>query len=199
MKKLLLYLPLLFLIVSCTKDFDDYAPIQETPNASRELLMLRVDFETNQFKGGKLFHFEGVPMTPTIPLTETYLPPSDFGNYKLAFTPTGEVIFNGPVTWMGTSSEIATPDYSAPETYPVLPTNSAADLATAQYFTPTADIIASEGYTSFNYETIWNAVSNLEIVHQFTAENAKVGFMLYTPGLGVFQPQHADWFIILYK
>ena len=84
---------LILILASCSDDADDNA-IQ---NPNRELSILKVDFLTHTFEGGNSFEFNNIAMTNTLPIEEIYVAPGDFGNYTLKFTPTDEVIFDGPI------------------------------------------------------------------------------------------------------
>ena len=64
---------------------------------------------------------------------------------------------------------------------------------------PTADILAGEGYTNFDYASVWNSIKNLQVTNDCLNNNGKIGFVLYTPGLGLFQPENAYWLVILYQ
>jgi hypothetical protein len=194
MKKILLSLLAVFTLISCT-DQDDTLVIP--PNNSRDLLFLKVDFQTNTFRGGTEYHFENVAMSPTIPFEETYVTPNDFGNYSLKYTPTNTMVFDGPIVWMGGPNDY--PVQHPSTDFQTSQNAASVNLTTAQYFTPTANIIAGEGYTNLNYQAVWDAIKNLEITNNYVSNNAKVGFLLYTPALGAFQPQNACWFVILYK
>ncbi|UOK41222.1 MULTISPECIES: hypothetical protein [Flavobacterium] len=195
MKKIFFSLIIAFVLISCT-DQDDTLTTPSS-NTSRDLMFLKVDFQTNAFRGGTEYHFENVAMSPTIPFEETYVPPSDFGSYSLKYIPANTVVFSGTISWMGGQNDY--PVQHPSTDFQTSQNTASVNLTTAQYFTPTADIIASEGYSNLNYHAVWDVVKNLEITNQYMSNNAKVGFLLYTPGLGIFQPQNACWFVILYK
>ena len=192
MKKIA-FIFLSILLVSCSDDADDNV-IQ---NTNRELTILKVDFLTNTFEGGNSFTFNDVAMSSSLPLEETYVPPSDFGNYTLKYTLTNEVIFNGPLSWLGGSYDLPL-EYTADE-FEITSLNPTINFNDIEYFLPTADIIADEGYTSFDYTSVWDAIKRLQVTNDCLNNNGKIGFVLYTPGLGLFQPENAYWLVILYK
>lgn len=192
MKKIA-FLFLLIIISSCSDDSDDNV-IQ---NQNRELTILKVDFLTHTFEGGNSFEFNNIAMTNSLPIEEIYVAPSDFGNYTLKYTPTNEVIFDGPIAWMGGSYDLPL-DFNSSD-YETTMLNPTINLDEIEYFLPTADILAGEGYTNFDYTSVWNSIKNLQITNECLNNNGKIGFVLYTPGLGLFQPENAYWLVILYK
>ena len=192
MKKIA-FLFLLIIFSSCSDDADDNV-IQ---NQNRELTILKVDFLTHTFEGGNSFEFNNIAMTNTLPIEEIYVAPSDFGNYTLKYTPTNEVIFNGPIAWMGGSYDLPL-DFDSSD-YETTTLNPSINLDEIEYFMPTADILAGEGYTNFDYASVWNSIKNLQVTNDCLNNNGKIGFVLYTPGLGLFQPENAYWLVILYQ
>ena len=187
------FLFLLIIFSSCSDDADDNV-IQ---NQNRELTILKVDFLTHTFEGGNSFEFNNIAMTNTLPIEEIYVAPSDFGNYTLKYTPTNEVIFDGPIAWMGGSYDLPL-DFDSSD-YETTTLNPSINLDEIEYFMPTADILAGEGYTNFDYASVWNSIKNLQVTNDCLNNNGKIGFVLYTPGLGLFQPENAYWLVILYK
>ena len=192
MKKIA-FLFLLIIFSSCSDDADDNV-IQ---NQNRELTILKVDFLTHTFEGGNSFEFNNIAMTNTLPIEEIYVAPSDFGNYTLKYTPTNEVIFDGPIAWMGGSYDLPL-DFDSSD-YETTTLNQSINLDEIEYFMPTADILAGEGYTNFDYASVWNSIKNLQVTNDCLNNNGKIGFVLYTPGLGLFQPENAYWLVILYQ
>ena len=192
MKKIA-FLFLLIIFSSCSDDADDNV-IQ---NQNRELTILKVDFLTHTFEGGNSFEFNNIAMTNTLPIEEIYVAPSDFGNYTLKYTPTNEVIFDGPIAWMGGSYDLPL-DFDSSD-YETTTLNPSINLDEIEYFMPTADILAGEGYTNFDYASVWNSIKNLQVTNDCLNNNGKIGFVLYTPGLGLFQPENAYWLVILYQ
>lgn len=195
MKKALLLFLSAGLLLSCSDD----TTVDDTPDTTRELLFLKVNFTSNAFEGGKLYEFENVEMGNTIPFEEIVVSPDDYGRYTLKYTPTGDVVFDGEMVWMGGHVEQEVPSqFDAPGIYTLLNSAATTNLDEAQYFMPTV----YEGMieeTPVDVTAAWNAVSHLEIVHDYINEGAKVGIQLYTPALGVFDPEPARWFIVLYK
>ena len=191
--KQIAFLFLLIIFSSCSDDADDNV-IQ---NQNRELTILKVDFLTHTFEGGNSFEFNNIAMTNTLPIEEIYVAPSDFGNYTLKYTPTNEVIFDGPIAWMGGSYDLPL-DFDSSD-YETTTLNPSINLDEIEYFMPTADILAGEGYTNFDYASVWNSIKNLQVTNDCLNNNGKIGFVLYTPGLGLFQPENAYWLVILYQ
>lgn len=195
MKKIILLLVLILNFSSCSTDNDDTIPTQQV-SLDRELIFLKVDYQTNTFLGGNIFSYSNLAMSSTIPLAEDYVYPADFGSYSLTFTPTNEVIFDEPINWLGGAQNDIAVNYSVND-FTTSTSNASVDFNDCQYFMPTESEVLNEGYP-INYQNVWNAVSSLEITNEVINDNGKVGFFLYTPGLGVFTPEKAQWFVILY-
>ncbi len=195
MKKLFLLLIVALGFSSCTSDFDDNTPTQQV-SLDRELIFLKVDYLTNTFLGGNIFTYSNLAMSANIPLLETYVQPVDFGSYTLTFTPTNEIVFDGPINWLGGAPNDIAVSYSAND-FTTSTTSALIDFSNCQYFMPTENYVLNDGF-SFDYQNVWDAVSNLDITNDIINNNGKVGFFLYTPGLGIFTPEKAQWFVILY-
>ena len=169
-----------------------------TNNQNRDLIFLKVEYQTNTFLGANQFHFNNIPLTNELPFEEIYIQPADFGSYTLKYTPTDEIVFDAPIHWLSYSYNY--PVSLTPNAFPVSNESATFTLSNAVFFIPTLYYLEQEFIdTDFNYDEIWNAVKNLEITNQYVNQGAKVGFLFYTPGLGIFQPETAAWFVILYK
>lgn len=195
MKKLFLLLVTTLCLSSCSSDIDDKLPTQQV-SLDRELIFLKVDYQTNTFLGGNIFTYPNLAMSTNIPLLETYVQPGDFGSYTLTFTPTNDIIFDGHIYWLGGAPNDIAVSYTAND-FTTSASTASVNFNNCQYFMPTEDYVSQEGYP-INYQNVWNAVSNLEITNEVINDNGKVGFFLYTPGLGAFSPGYAQWFVILY-
>ncbi|WP_130734557.1 hypothetical protein [Flavobacterium sp. J27] len=157
-----------------------------------------MDYQTKAFMGGNAFQFNNIPFTNSIPLEEIYIQPGDFGSYTLKYTPTDEIVFQGPIHWLSFSYNY--PVSLTPSTFALSNNSAPITLSNAVFFIPTQYYLDSENInTNFDYQEIWDTVKNLEITNQYVNQGAKVGFLFYTPGLGFFQPETAAWFVILYK
>jgi len=95
-------------IVGCNSDsvvIDDpivkdttYIP-DTTKLSGTNILMLIVDYTTNEFVGGKELHFDSTH--PSFTITTQYKSPGDFGWIKLYYSEIDELIFWGGIIWHG--------------------------------------------------------------------------------------------------
>jgi len=174
---------------SCKKHDSSYVS-----GSGMSLAVLKVDFQTHKFEGGKVFHFDATGAVPqTIPIQMTYAPPGDFGNITLQYAPTGDTIFDGSIIWSGKGKM----------TQPALSNNFAAGT-TAQPAPDTNDVqVISPGTfikkEAYNIPAVWSGISNLYITREFLqAHNTRIGIFLYTPSVGIGDPADWDYFWLLY-
>lgn len=162
-----------------------------TPESTNKVMMLQVDYVTNEFKGGIELEFE--TDTPSFTITHVLEEPADFGSMKLYYEELNEMIFYGTIHWMGLGERI----------YPevLLPKDSFEVVLTSDYVTPMNGfhkVIEISGLTD-DIETPWSSVQHLQIVRDYLHSNpeAKVNMYLYTPSVGIGDPEDWDWYIIL--
>lgn len=185
MKIRILILLLITLLFSCSKD----------EIGTNHVLMLKVDYETNSFEGGTEFNFP--KQADNFTIINEYVAPSDFGSAKLIYKELNETLFNGTIHWMGLG-EI---------TYPK-------SLMSSDKFksVTTKDIVYPEnGFENvFNpsnqeYEYVdtdtWLSVQHLVKVREYLKSNPsqKVKVFLYTPSVGVDNPESWSWILYLKK
>jgi len=186
MKKLLLLTLLIVLHSACTRHCDC------TIKANR-ILLLKVDFLTYQFEGA----FEQVLSSPfgnfdTIPISNDFTPPGDFGNLTMYYLPDSEVVFNGDIVWNGWGP-INFPPVFEPASNFNRATNalSVPDSSRFQYL-----FHAIPPYKS-PLDSIWMDIANLHILKEFNDGDKKIGYFLYTPSVGAGDPADWDWFVVL--
>lgn len=156
-----------------------------------KILMLKVDYLTNNFEGGKELLFSQPSETFTI-RTE-YSPPGDFGNIKLVYEELNKVIFDGDIIWMGLGQII----------YPqnILLASEFEHVLTNDYITPREGFenVFNPQNTNYDYSQIWSSVQGLVTVRDYLRSNpnATVKLFLYTPSVGVGNPEDWDWIIFL--
>lgn len=196
MKNKLLLMGLCLSVMACSDDNGD--PVNdENPQAGNKVVMLKVDLMTSAFEGGKELTFEEAS---TFTISHQYNLPGDFGSIQLKYDELDAPLFDGGIHWMGLG-EISYPESmdsaSSFETMDVgipLPDESLREVVVYNEFMPN-----DEWPYAPDYEVLWNAVDNLEIVKEYREANpdSKVHFFLYTPSVGVGNPAEWDWFIIL--
>jgi hypothetical protein len=169
-------------------------PCTEEPTTNGNVLMLKVDYLTNAFEGGYEFSFENVPQSFNI--RKDYKEPGDFGYIKLFYQETGDRLFHGTVIWLG-EGQIYYPEN-------LLPASDFEALITGDY------VGAGSGFENIfpeympensDYVEIWQNVQSLVKVREYLQANPeqKVKIFLYTPCVGVGNPEHWDWILFLKK
>lgn len=191
MKNLILSLGLVALLASCSSD--DSNPVQETPTANK-VVMLKVDLETNVFEGGKELTF---PEADSFTISTIYNAPGDFGDVTLKYEEVDETIFAGDIVWMGLGEMTypealnATDDFPSMQVGVPMPAQEDFELVVYSEYSYYPDAI--------DYQAIWGAIDNLQLVEEYRNSNpdAKINLFLYTPSVGVGDPAEWDWYVIL--
>jgi len=184
MRKIILALLSIF-ILSCSKDNDKIGVFNS-------ILLLRVDYMTNQFEGGNEQFINGeITDSDTIPIAVIYKAPGDFGNISLYYQPTNDLLFDGSIIWMGTGTIKYPKTFKSAGSYSLLnnPIVKPDDSRFKCIF----------GNPPTDYSLIWNSISRLKIVTDYLKSNKKISLFLYTPSVGIGNPYEWDWFIIMNK
>lgn len=183
MKKILLLLLSIF-ILSCPKDNEDETGVHNS------ILLLRIDYITYQFEGGYEQSINGrIESSDTIPIAVNYKSPGDFGNISLYYQPTNDLLFDGSIIWMGTGTIKYPETFKSSDSYPLLdnPISRPDDSKFKCIF----------GVPPTDYSLIWNSISRLRIISDYLKSNKKISLFLYTPSVGVGNPNDWDWIIIM--
>lgn len=185
MKKLVLLLIAAFAVNSCCTG-DDNVPIREP--ISPYVAVLIVDDLTNNFEGGKVYHYD--EHYPTYNLTVENVPPADIGYIKVHYTEGNQLIYHATQVFMG-SGEIIVPKSITPpqdfdrvltEDFMALP-NDAVELTNAP---------SPEGKA----EEKWAQIQNLEVVrYALQNNNGKVHYFRQVFDSGLVE--NAKWIFIV--
>ena len=188
--KLVIHVALFLTFLSCSKK--NTQPVATSSN-SNTVLVLKVDYNTNQFEGGKELSFADTCSKMT--LTNEYVAPGDFGSIKLKYQELNEIIFDGTMVWAGLGRV----------NYPqnLLNANLFDRVMTTDYVSPIAGFenVFNPDSIIYNYNPIWTSVQNLVKVRQYlySNPNATVKLFLYTPSVGMGNPADWDWYIFMKK
>lgn len=186
--KILPFIAIILLVISCSKDNNE--TIAPTTN-STNVLVLKVDYTTNQFEGGKELSFTNTASAMTI--TNQYVPPGDFGSIKLKYQELNETLFDGTIVWSGLGQ------INYPQN--LLNANQFDSVMTTDFVTPIAGFenVFNPNNSTYNYNTIWTSIQRLVKVRQYlnSNPNATVKLFLYTPSVGVGNPAEWDWIIFM--
>ncbi len=107
MKKLTLLIVGALISWSCCSFDDDVIPVEQ----GNRLSVLIVDDLTNNFEGGKVYHYN--EQYPTYNLTVENVPPADVGYIKVNYVEGNELIYHATQIFMG-SGEIIVPSSLTP-------------------------------------------------------------------------------------
>lgn len=184
---------LLIGMVSCSKSDDDATELAVLPSSS-EIVLLKIHKETYEFLGATTYTFPvAVLPNDSVPLYKEYEAPADYGSLAIFYHSENYPIFEGSIVWMAAGS-VSIPDtlYS-PNNFAQL--EVAADLPDTSQFQVIHKFIWNEVP---EYGQIWNAVDQLEIVHQYLEAGKKISLFEYARSAGT-SGQDVYWYLVLNK
>lgn len=186
MKKITFFL-VLALLLSCDSD-------NESNDETNKVVLLKIDFLTNTFEGGKEFEFS---LSSSFSISSTYQSPGDFGDIQLYYDELNEKIFDGTIHWMGLGEMTYPTEIDIPNTFSTIDDELALPNVN-KFNTVMYDEFAYYPDT-IKYENIWNSINNLEIVSSYRHSNpeGEIHLFLYTPSVGEGNPADWDWFIFM--
>ena len=189
MKKIILLVAIILVFNSCTESTNE-KPTIDNP-ISNKVLILKVDYTTNSFEGGKELDFavNSQAFTPNV----VYQSPGDFGSIKVFYSELNTQIFNGTIIWNG-EGQIQYPTDFLPKTA-FYTTNTLVALPL-----PVIQNIFNPNNQNYDYTPIFGSVIYLSKVMQYRQSNpnASAKIFLYTPGVGDGNTVFWKW-IIMFK
>lgn len=182
MKKLILLIVLFGLFISCKTDFE-----------TNKVVLLQVDYLTNVFEGGKELTFSN---SPSFTISSTYQAPGDFGSVQLYYSELDKLLFNGTIIWDGTG-QIDYPNINGSSFFST--SDDSVQMPNTNLFQTVMYHESAYYPDTISYSSIWNSISNLDIVKEYRSSNrsGEVNLFLYTPSVGAGNPADWDWFVIL--
>lgn len=124
------------------------------------------------------------------------LDPSDFGGFAVLHPCSGLVVYAGSIIWAGTGAQF----------FPAVPTYfDISERATEKASPPRAlDVVIGPGGTpdesgEKNGMAAWNSIKDRRLVYELASRPYSVLVYLYPRGVGVFQPEYADWVIFVHQ
>lgn len=180
-----------FMMTGCGKDVSKPDPQPDT--MQNKLTLLKVDYQTLAFEGGKTYQFPANDVD-SIPLKVNYQAPGDFGGITFIHQPTYDTIFHGGIIWMGQGQITQPASFKSPQSYASIgqTVQKPGNVHYYQYSVPRIedlDSLSTHG---------WQSVNDLKLVQGYLSNGAKVGMYLYPPTVGAFDPAKAKWIIYLY-
>lgn len=189
MKQLVLILVFSILFFSCDKNNEDDA------STSNRVVLLKVDYLTSTFEGGKELKFSSEESNFSI--ASIYNSPGDFGNVALYYKELNQKLFEGTIIWMGTGKMNYPSSIDLPAHFSKLDTNiKQPDTSMFEQVMYTENAFYPD---TIDYGSIWASIHDLRIVsiYRNLNPNEKIQLFLYTPSVGVGNPLDWDWFVIL--
>lgn len=187
--KFLTLFALIIVLASCIGSEDDLA--NTNPVQDNKVLLLKIDYTTNTFEGGKEFTFSDT--TATFNIQVEHQQPADFGGIQLYYKELDAKLFDGTIVWNGTGA------ISYPESFE--PASSFEVVLTNDYVYPTEGFenVFNPNNETYDYQTVWSAAQSLVKTREYLFSNpdAKARIFLYTPSVGIGNPEEWDWIIVL--
>lgn len=167
--------------------------------------LLVVDYLSGEFEGGIQVPVNALRLGPRnpMPLDVIYEPPMDFGGIQIVDRYSGSDIFRGSIVWAG-SGRMHLPRQLAPPE--VFPKSGSSAPAMFRALMPINDpVLATNGFCrpqrSDELLEAWSSVSNLAVFGELSERYggiAPIGYLLYTPGVGIGDPADYKWVFIAY-
>ena len=188
MKKIIFIL-FAVLVFSCDNDSE---PV--ILNEANKVILLKVDFLTNEFEGGKEFEFS---TSESFTISSTYNTPVDFGDIQLYYNELNEKIFDGTIIWAGRGEMSYPTEIDLPESFATIDKNL--ELPEFSMFKTVMYWEFAYYLETIDYFSIWNSIKNLEVVENYRKSNPRgeINLFLYTPSVGYGNPAEYDWYIYI--
>ncbi len=184
---------ILLLATSCNKNNEH--PVPATAKAT--ITLLKVDYLTRQFEGGRQFFFTpSGALADSVPLTIYYKGPGDFGNITLKYAPTADTVFDGTIIWMG-RGEIRYPAFAPASAFGTSGIQiPPPDSATLQGLYP--DVHATR-FTNSTIRQAWAGIAGLYVARDNHVSGGRKALLLYMPSVGIGNPADWDFIWVLYQ
>ena len=167
------------------------------PSDSIAVAVLVLDYQTYSFVGGNLTFYPSCTGcgADRLPVEMDYRPPGDFGSISFNLEESGLSIFAASIIWMGTGAISYPEEFLPPSSYK----RTGLSLPypdDPEYLGPYPSQV-DDTYRDAT-RAAWDEISSLDIVKRFAEIPHKVGFYLYPPTVGLFDPGKARWIVFLY-
>ena len=158
---------------------------------ANHVLMLKVDYTTNTFEGGKEFSFS--KSSTSFEITNEYREPGDFGSVKLFYSGANEMLFYGEIIWMGSGKILYPTDWSPAEDFKKTPDKNLVYPANG------FENVFDKDHLDKAYLPVWLSVQHVLKVRDYLQSNPAqtVKVFLYTPSVGAGNPEEWKWILFL--
>lgn len=160
---------------------------------SNSFLILKLDYKTNQFEGGKELMLKGPKDLGSDLLVESqFRQPMDDGDIKFMYSPTQTNLFEASIIWMG-SGQIYNPTALInPSTFQLLTSPLSLPNKLIKELSP--NYIADRDFMK-----VWQSINKLDIVKDYINSPKNIGLSVYTPSVGRTDTSRAKWIVIMQK
>lgn len=161
---------------------------------ANKIVLLKVDFVSHTFESGKEMVFKNAQ---NFTIASDYQSPGDFGGVSLKYAELNATFFEGTIHWMGLGQMEYPQQLDGVDAFQTI--GNPVPM-------PDAALLSTVAYTEFAYypdpvpyNEIWDAIKNLQVVAQYRSSNpgSTVNVFLYTPSVGIGNPEEWDYFVIL--
>lgn len=185
------------LFFGCTIQDDQLDPYSFLPPlytpGINEMLFLQIDFMTKVFeRGGSHILPHHITKTDSLEIGVLYLPDNDIKvciTLTLFYKPSRGVIFHDTINGKIGSTGNGLPIYRESSHCERLSTKI--DMPDITDF----QVIFNEKNVTIDYEAIWSAINDLEVLPKYLESNKKIGLFLYTPNVD--NQSEWKWYIIM--
>ena len=185
----------MLVFVGCSNICDDNPNEPQNPTGT-SILMLIVDYTTNEFVGGKELHFD--KKSPTFTITSEYQSPGDFGWIKLYYSEIDELIFHGHIVWKGCGAIEFPTEILKAEKFKKVFTK---DLRYPKNFEPVfpVDTFGIKEYPNSTIEKAWLSIQRLVKTREYLLSAEKVKVYEWQPSVGCGDIADRKWIFFLNK
>ena len=186
MKYIVAFLTILVLLSSCSK-----TPKTAGTTGTNKVLMLKVNYLSNKFDGGKELSFNQ-PDT-TFYANVQFIATSDFGNIVVQYSELNALLFEGSISKVGRGQINFPKDILPPNQFQISLTK---DIVYPKYG---FDQIYPLDNHIEDFTKVWMAVQNLVKVREYLASNpaSSVKIFLYSPSEVAGNLADCDWILFL--
>lgn len=201
MKIIFIVLIILFFICcenNSTNPEDEYKYTWPIFSDSMNLTILIVDYQTYDLEGGNLLHYNLCidSDSSSLPFLIEFDSPGDSGGIVFKYSQTNDTLFAASIWWMGLGEIIYPRYFLSPDSFRNI-NKSIQKPETSEYFDYW--LFLSQATLEAKTDSVWKSIKFLDIVNDYGIKMFRVGFYLYTPSVGLFNPDPAKWIVFLYQ
>lgn len=186
--KFYLYFIVVVFSFSCKKDEE------LKPEQLKKVLMIKVDYRLNKFLGGKEFSFfVDNSNSDSLNIIKSYVINDTIGTLTLKYGANKDTIFSGTEITNGQGKVIYPTSFDNSIFYFKLQGTTVLKPLNERF-----QVLYHDLPEAIQYDSIWKAVNNLEIISNYLSKNpvSKIGLFLFRPSVVALNPGDWKWFLI---